>query len=240
MTIYLLTANTLMKFNTTPILTVSLAVVVVFLGLTVSGVVDTKNSMSQIGMADAYMSGHVETVVRDSDGNIKEYRQSDNVIVNTGENCVAKLLFQDDGAGAGLGSGTGTTVCVGALNQPWNVIALGNSSTAASGTQSGLLTEHTASGLTRKISAVTFTNATTATGGTTSTDRAVVSLTKTFTNGSPNSQTVGESGLYNSTSYGAGGLFARQQFSAITLSSGDSLTVTWTINIGATTSISNP
>lgn len=231
MAIYLITAYRSMKFNTTPILAVSLAVVVVFLGFSLSGVIDTKHSMTQTGMAEAYMTGHVETVVRDSDGNIKEYRQSDNVIVNTGENCVAKLLFQDDGAGAGLGSGTGTSACIGSLNQPWTSIVLGNDTTAASGTQTGLGVEHRGNSLVRaKATTITFTNSTTASGA--STDRSIVTLAKTFTNNSGGSNTVSESGLFNSTTVGAGGMFARQQFSAITLSSGDSLTVTWTINIG--------
>lgn len=221
-----------MKFNTTPILAVSFAVVVAFLGLSLTGVIDTNNSMNQIGTAQAYMTGHVETVVRDSDGNIKEYRQSDNVIVNRGENCVAKLLFESDGSGAGLGATTDTgTGCTGSLNQPWTAIVLGNDTTATAGTQTGLGVEHKGNSLVRATATtITFTNATTSSGA--STDRAVITLAKTFTNNSGGSNTVSESGLFNSTSVGAGGMFARQQFSTITLSSGDSLTVTWTINIG--------
>ncbi|MFM8659104.1 MAG: hypothetical protein ACKOCQ_04120 [Candidatus Nitrosotenuis sp.] len=73
---------------------------------------------------------------------------------------------------------------------------------------------------------------------TTATNAASVVLSKTFTNGAPTSQTVSESGLFNSTADGTNAMFARQQFTAITLANNDQLTVQWTINVGGTATIS--
>ena len=185
----------------------------------------------------AYMTGHVETILRDSDGNIKEYRQSDNVITNGGENCVLKLLFQDDGSGAGLGSGTGTATagagtCSGSLNQPWDKIAIGTSTGKANGTNYILGSELTSpSGFARGVATTkNWTNS----SGTAGNSAASIVLAKTFTNNGGSSTQVTESGLFNSTTVAGSGLFARQNFTSITVGNGDSLTVQWTINVGGT------
>ena len=39
--------------------------------------------------------GHVTTIVTDENGQIKAYQQSDNVIVDTGVDCAADILFDD-------------------------------------------------------------------------------------------------------------------------------------------------
>ncbi|HXG74546.1 MAG TPA: hypothetical protein VNK44_06995 [Candidatus Nitrosotenuis sp.] len=178
------------------------------------------------------MTGHVETILKDSNGDIIGYRQSDNVITNGGENCVVKLLFQDDGAGAGLGSATGTNVCTGSLNQPWHYIAIGTGSTAANGTDARLAAETGAAGLGRGIATTkTYSNST----GTSATTSASITLEKTFTNNSGGTITITESGLFNETSdSNTDSMFARQTFSGIAVNNGDSLTVRWTINIGGT------
>jgi len=173
------------------------------------------------------MTGHVETILRDADGNIKEYRQSDNLISNTGENCTLRLLF-----GTTQGSGLGTTVCTGALTSPWHVIALGTGgATAVNGTQVGLVTETGASGLGRATATTkTWTNST----ASASTGYAQIVMAKTFTNNSGGTVTVSESGLFNSTTISGSGMFARQTFSGIAVNNNDSLTVQWTVNVGGT------
>jgi hypothetical protein len=219
--------------KTTIILGVALMVVAGFFTATVTGLLSvqaTQVAKTSGGIAGAYMSGHVTTILTDSQGIVKEYRQSDNVITNVGENCVAKLLFQDDGTGAGLGSGTGTSACTGSLNEPWSVIAIGTSTTKANGTNVVLGSELAGSGLTRaKATSYTWTNS----SGTAGNSAATVVLAKTFTNTGSSVQ-VAESGLFNSTTAAGSGLFARQNFTAIGLGNGDSLTVQWTINIGGT------
>lgn len=223
--------------TTTIILGVSLMVVAGFFTATVTGLFSvqaTQIAKTSGGTAGAYMSGHVTTILTDSEGNVKEYRQTDNVITNLGENCVAKILFQDDGAGAGLGSGTGTSVCVGSLNQPYTVIAIGTGTTKANGTDTSLGTELSGSGLSSGRATMTWgsggaQNST----GTAGDSQAKVILSKTFTNTGSSVQ-VSESGLFNDTTASTNGMFARQNFTAIGLGNGDSLTVQWTISIGGT------
>jgi len=216
---------------------VALMVVAGFFTATVTGLFSVQaTQIAEIagGAAGAYMSGHVTTILTDSEGNIKEYRQSDNVITNLGENCVTKILFQDDGSGAGLGSGTGTNVCVGSLNSPYTVIAIGTGTTAANGTDTSLVTELSGSGLSSGRATMTWgsggaQNST----GTAGDSQAKVILSKTFTNTGSSVQ-VAESGLFNDTTTNTNGMFARQAFTAIGLGNGDSLTVQWTISIGGT------
>ncbi len=216
--------------NPTIVLGISLAIVAGLLTANVSGLIGQK-SVDNLNTG-AYMMGHVETIVRDTDGNIKEYRQSDNVITNNGEDCVVKLLFQDDGAGAGLGSNVGTNTCVGSLNQPWEYIAIGTGSVNANGTDTDLGAETAASGLTRGVATTkTYSNST----GTGPTSASSITLERTFTNNSGGSVSVTESGLFNETSSSStDSMFARQTFSGIAVNNGDSLTVRWTINIGGT------
>ena len=158
--------------------------------------------------------GHFTITETDPQGNIIAYHQGDNVVVHQGENCVAKKVF---GVGASACPTGGAT---------YNVIGIGNDTTAAANTQTGLGTEHNKAGLTR-VTATTQ-SVTDATGAT----PAKVTLGATFTNTASTSGTVAEAGIFNSTTYQAAGLFARQTFSTITLQPNDALTVTWTISIG--------
>jgi len=220
-----------MKNNTSiAILGIALAIVGGMFAANVSGLIGFQSTDSKM-QTGAYMTGHVETILRDVDGNIKEYRQSDNLITNNGENCVLKLLFQDDGSGAGLGSGTGTGRCTGQLNSPWHVIALGTSSTAVNGTDYVLGSETSASGLGRAVATTkTWTNST----AQSSTGSSQIVMARTFTNTSGGTVSIAESGLFNSTTIAGSGMFARQTFSSIAVNNNDSLTVQWTINVGGT------
>jgi hypothetical protein len=69
------------------------------------------------------------------------------------------------------------------------------------------------------------------TNGTGATTTKIV-LSKTFTNGSTESATIAESGLFNSTSNDTNGMLARQTFTGVALSTGDSITITWTFTVG--------
>ncbi len=211
------------------------AVLVIVAGLftaSVTGFVSLQpNSLANTLGTGAYMAGHVTTIVTDADGNVKAYRQSDNVIVNNGENCVARLLFHNDSSVAGQGTDSGgISGCTGILAQPFSVIAVGAGSVNANGTDTGLGNEHPASGLQRLAGTVAFTEST----GTGASTTAIAEIEALFTNSAGISKTVTESGLFNSTSVNATGLFARQTFPSITLNNGDSLTVQWTINVGGT------
>lgn len=228
-----------MKLNTT---TLILGVAMVVAGLfsaTAFGLIGTKTDAQTGANAGGYITGHVTTIVNDAAGNIKEYRQSDNIIVNGGENCVLKMLFHHGG-----GETAGETVCVGQNTDGFRYIQIGNGTQTAVAIDYKLANPHNAtsfgstSSLNVKAGTPTWTNSTgvlNQAGG----SQARVVLSATFTNDKPSGTvTVAESGLFNGTAHDSNALFARQTFSAITLNANDSLTVQWTINIGGTASIS--
>jgi hypothetical protein len=216
-----------MKMSTTTlVLAIGLVAVAGLFGSTIFGVTGTKSGTEANTAATALMSGHVITTVTDANGNIKEYRQSDNIIVNRGEQCAAKLLFQ------GTVGAAGSTVCTGANTAGYRVIAIGTGTNAAAEADVVLQTARTDGTLAPRLASVTWTNST----GSPSVTQVV--LTATFTNNSGGAVAIAESGLFNSTSVNNGGMFARQQFSAVNMNVNDQLTVTWTVNIGGTASIS--
>jgi hypothetical protein len=208
--------------TTTLVFLIGLVAVGGLFGSTIFGMTGTKNNEASTA-ATGLITGHVVTTLTDSDGNILAYRQSDNIIVNNGENCVAKLLFQ------GSTGAAGTNVCTGANTTGFRFIAIGTGTGAAAADNVVLGTARTDGNLAPKAATVTWTNST----GTGST-QATVQLSTTFTNDSGGAVAVAESGLFNSTSVNSGGMFARQQFSAVNMNVNDQLTVTWTVNIGGT------
>lgn len=169
------------------------------------------------------ITGHITLVATDPNGNIKAYRQTDNIVVSTGADCVTRLLFGGT-TGTGRGLGSGTTTCIGGLNQPWTVIAIGTGTTAETVSNTGLQTELTTGGLNRQQGTVTYINATSNTPQGTS----AAIITNQFS--STTTAAVSESGLFNSTTVSGSGMFARQAFTAINLVSGDKLTIAWTVN----------
>ena len=189
-----------------------------------SGLVAQDTTPSSDGIK---ISGHVTTIATDAHGNIKAYRQTDNVVVNNGKDCVTKLLF----GGSTTRGATGTGTCTGLLNAPFTAIAVGNRTTAVTvaTTNSSLTSEAIAgNGLSRQVGTVSYQNATGTTGSITTIQTTFGPLTGLSSGGTQ----VTESGLFNSTVVGAGGMFAHQAISSIALNTGDSLTIKWTITIG--------
>jgi hypothetical protein len=104
------------------------------------------------------------------------------------------------------------------------VIALGTSSAAATNDDVALAAETVATGLQRAAStSAVVTDDGTGTAG------AQIALSKAFQNTSGGSVAITESGIFNSTSTSADGIFSRQTFTSIPVANNDSLTVTWTI-----------
>lgn len=228
----------LMKPNTTTlVLGVSLAVVTGLFSSTIFGTMGSTNlDSTSLGTA-GYITGHVTTTLTDAAGNIKEYRQSDNQIVNTGESCVTKLLF-----GAAGGDTVASGVCTGEFNDGFRYIGIGNYTTSVNGTNTALGQEYRSTSvpsLARGVGSVVMTNSTGTDGATVSFGKAVISRTFTCTHCSI-PQVVAESGLFNGTSVNNTPMFARQTFTGITMNNGDSLTVQWTINVGGTTNALTP
>lgn len=217
-----------MKNVSTIVLGIALASVGGLFGANVSGLLFTADSESSIE-SSAMFTGHVITTVKDADGNVKHYRQSDNLVLNNGENCASKALF---GIGGPTSTGSAAVRCSGALTEGFNWIAVGNGTVtvdAEAGTIDGEIADN---GLSRVQGTVTLTNSTTAGAGGGGA-QAKIENTFTWTGGQTN--TVNNSGLFNGTVSATDGIFAQQGFTGIPLDNGDSLTVEWTINVGGGT-----
>ena len=176
------------------------------------------------------MYGHLELVARDTDGNIIKYIQSDNTIVNIGENCVGELLFDvasDDPTHACSGTGI-TAGNHGSSTNGFTFIAVGDGSGGTDNsveTNTALTGENSTGTMARQEdTSVVFTDST----GTSSSATVVVDATFTSVGGT---STVDESGVFDAST--SGNMLARHGFADISLGAGDSLDVTWTFTIGS-------
>ena len=171
------------------------------------------------------MTGHITVIAYDANGNIKSYIQSDNTIVNVGENCIAEVLFD-------LASANTTMLCAGGGSsagghgpnaQGFTFIGIGTSATGPTVDDTALGTEVETREDAGAQPGITMTDAENQAAG------AVVTIVDTFTMGS--GATIEEYGLFDASS--GGNMFARQTPGGTTLSASDTLQVTWTINVGS-------
>ena len=223
------------SITTITALVAALAVTSGGLGLSLTGVFEDNNVTTTSNTVNGLMMGHLVVEAHNEAGELVAYRQSDNEVVDDGEQCILKMLFATTGTSqAGRGEYTSTTACTGALTNAWDVISIGTDTTAAADTQV-ILGNETGSGTNNAAGMPGLERGTattkTWTNGTGSTTTKIV-LSKTFTNDSTNSATIGESGLFNSTSNDTNGMLARQTFTGVALSNGDSITITWTFTVG--------
>lgn len=144
--------------------------------------------------------GELSVQVYDENGNLKDERHLDNLIVNTGFEGIADRIAGHTGFTAG----------------EYNYVALGTGTTAPAGGDTALQTELAGGGYARQQD----TDATYTSGSKSFT------IQVTFGAG-VGSGAVTESGLFDAST--TGNMLARQTFSAINKASGDSLTITWTI-----------
>jgi hypothetical protein len=166
------------------------------------------------GSGGIKMLGHLELVATDSNGNIKAYRQTDNIVTSVGKNCMAQRMFGANGTG---GAGD-TRTCGGATNiVPFTWIGVGTSSMPEGVGNTTLGAIFGNKGLATAVGI----NANSSLSPYSSIQRTIL------VNGSG---TITESGLFDSSSIGIQShMFARKIFTGIPLNSGDSLTVTWRI-----------
>ena len=223
------------SITTITALVAALAVTSGGLGLSLTGVFEDNNVTTTSNTVNGLMMGHLVVEAHNEAGELVAYRQTDNEVVDDGEQCILKMLFATTGTSqAGRGEYTSTTACTGALTNAWDVIAIGTGSTGAADTQV-LLVNETGSGTSNAAGMPGLERGTattkTWTNGTGATTTKIV-LSKTFTNDSTNSATIAESGLFNSTSNDTNGMLARQTFTGVALSNGDSITITWTFTVG--------
>ena len=231
--------------STIIVLVAALAVLSGAMGMSMTGVFSDQEIMtaSTRNVAVGLMTGHLEIEARHMNGELFDYRQLDNIIVNDGEQCILKMLFSNGTSGAGRGATTtaGAGACTGALTNPWSVIAIGTCTGCAPldidvvlGTEIDDSTGQT--GASRAIA----TTKTWANGSSAGAEAQVpgfargltnVILSHTFT-ATAAFGAVTESGLFNSTTYNSNGMLARNTFNAVTINNGDSITITWTFNVG--------
>lgn len=187
----------------------------------VANTTPTVHTTSGVVSAIAPIMGHVSLTVQDDSGMIKQYVESDNVIVADGKNCLSKLLFSSDLARA---ASPGSGVCEGALTQPFTYIAVGSDNTDPTAADTALGTPVTDDGFVVKPGSVTWTNATGTTG-------AEVTIAQTFTARAAVGSVV-ETGLFNDAEPSTRTMFARNTFSTVALTPTDVLTVEWNISMG--------
>ena len=237
-------------------LVAAIAVLSGAMGMSVTGAFSDQTIAKSTIPATGMLTGQVMIEAHDENGEMIAYRLGDNEVVDGGEQCILRMLFATAADGTG-GPSTNTAltaanVCKGALTGAWNVIAIGVGVTdhddaaglgdsAVADLYSGLEIECNANvnsggtGADAKTCAAQAglirATATTKTwqNGTSDTETQIV-LAKTFT--SLGSAVITESGLFNSTSIGSGGMLAHKTFGAVSLTSGDSITVTWTFKVG--------
>ena len=186
----------------------------------------------------AYMIGHVEYTVRGADGQVKQYAQGDNLIVEKGKDCAAKMIFDNSSNAALCTITSGTT--------GFNFIAIGNDTTVSSLGTKIHLDDSTA---TQAVpgdgcdgdSATPDTCEIARTPGTVTFDTsgtntiATIKTTTPFAFTSISSTTVEQSGLFDDGTALRGNMFAMRDDLGIFVNSADTLSVTWTITLGSTT-----
>ena len=218
-------------------LVAALAVTAGGLGLSLTGVFDDDGVVAQSNTASGLMMGHLTVEAHDEGGDLIAYRQTDNEVVDDGEQCILKMLFATTDSAVGRGGYTSTTACTGALTGAWDVIAIGtdnDNGSYATGQSAAtvdalvLLGNETSTSVGLERGTATTKTWTNGTGATTT----KMVLSKTFTSDSPRAHAIGESGLFNSTTVDANGMLARQVFTGVSLSDGDSITITWTFTVG--------
>ena len=228
--------------STIIVLVAALAVLSGAMGMSMTGAFSDQGIMtaSTKNIAVGLMTGHLEIEARHPNGELYAYRQTDNEVVDDGEQCILKMLFATTGTGSAAGRGEytstnaagGNPACTGALTGAWDVIGIGTTTTSAADTDVRLGNEtSTSNGLLRG----TATSKTWSNG--TGTGATQIELSKTFTSASPRAHAIAESGLFNSTTIctadtSCQGMLAHKAFSAVTLANGDSITITWTFRVG--------
>ena len=238
-----------MNSKTTVIgLVAAIAVLSGAMGLSVTGAFSDEVIAQSTIPATGMLMGQVMIEAHNADGELVAYRAGDNEVVDSGEQCILKLLFSTESqTNNGRGQYAITTACTGILTGAWDVIAIG---VGTAGHDNGLSTAATHdlyNGLEKECSASDSTATNDCGGGGDIGLNRAKATTKTWTNGTGSTQTqivlaktftstgtasITESGLFNSTTVSSGGMLSHKTFSAVSLTSGDSITVTWTFKVG--------
>jgi hypothetical protein len=190
--------------------------------------------------AAASILGHVTYMVKDKDGNVKQYLQSDNVVTGMGHICATAYLFANKtNTAAGLPTCQSINTGNGAHAATFQYIGIGNGTGGTfTGAETSLPTTAGFEVTPRSISnpAVTLSNP--------SGQQAMATITNsgapfTFTQLRASGTTLTASGLFDTqncnasggcAAAGVGDMFADQSIN-VAVANTDSLTVTWKITL---------
>jgi len=169
------------------------------------------------------MLGHVTYELRGADGNIKNYFQSDNLIVDIGTDCAAHAIFDT----------AGTDVCTLGTNGGFAFIAIGNA-TGQTAEASDLALD--VEGTNGEVDRSDFIDAliTAAASPTDDTTVAIASPAFTFEGLGPSGTKITQSGLFDSAA--GGNMFSIRDIPGVDgtglgVLNADTLSVTWTITL---------
>ncbi len=171
--------------------------------------------------------GHVTVIAYDANGNMKSYLQSDNVIVNVGENCITEVLFNVAGVSEPCTGTGGSNGGFGPAPGGFTYLAIGTSNAALAENQAILTADLTSTEARLNATATGSVTMTDSTGAGAGFAQVVIEDTFTLVGG----PTVEEYGLFDAST--GGNMFARQIPGPTILSASDTLQVTWTIQVGS-------
>lgn len=215
------------------ILTVAFMGVAVAIAMGVVGVQAISDSNSEIptlSSSGLNILGHATFTVTDSEGNIKAYRQTDNAIITTGKDCVARFLFNN--ATAEPTNNNCKDSQLSSSFTGFRYIAIDNSTNV-----NGLLDSSASLGVefTNEVtgwSRVAATPSYTAATGTTGTIVAIQSGSVGITD-SIGSTNVTRSALLDDASVGSDHAAAIINIpNGVSVTTGDSLAVNWQVTVG--------
>lgn len=170
-------------------------------------------------------TGHVTITVRDSLGAIESYKQSDNAVVNIGENCAAKMIFRHP-------TNAGTTVCLGATNAAWNYLCLGEDPAIAY-TDTDIRDPMDSAGLsTCQQANITWNQ--NSTGSTSALSKVTLRLSSTWTN-SGAAETAYDVGIFNETATATRSMLSVANFTGTVVNGGGTITVNYDYEYGGGT-----
>ena len=172
-------------------------------------------------------TGHFTVTVQDQFGVTTAIRQSDNAVLNGGENCVAKMLFGILG-----GDSIGTSVCIGAINSGWRFMGL-DQDPQIFVTDKDLRNPSASAGLSSLEKADVTWNQN-STGGGSATSKVTLRLSNVFTNTGADDAILAV-GLFNSTTAATNSMLAKANFTSVLVTTSSTLTVNYDFEVGGGT-----
>ena len=233
-----------------PLVAIMAVAVVGTIGITGFSAATMMTASTPMMTSSSNMMGHLEYTLVDANGQIKAYGQTDNLVTNLGDRCAAELIFENDSGDAGGGDCTGNV---------FNVIGISNKTGTVSDTtdfsvfeQAGTLQAGVMATINVGAGGVTIDNISDGAGNigavitnsahpfTFSDDTAITNMSAggsstTLTNAYllDATCTVDGSGQGTCATIATAEILAGQSLGSLQVSDGDSLTITWTVTLGA-------